>query len=348
MAVTILSVAFPFAPVGPAAVGGAEMILTALEADLVQRGFRSLVLACAGSQVAGTLIPVPLPPALTDQARAETAAAMQCQLDRLFAREHIDLIHMHGIDFYQYRIPPEIPVMVTLHLPPAWYPESIWHLPPQYRLMCVSEHQRRSCPDHAQARLQMLPNGVALPSASPRLRRHDFALMLSRICPEKNLHAGFDAARLAGVPCVLGGEVFPYEDHLRYLREEIEPRLGPAARWPGALTGERKRRFLQAARCVLLPTVAPETSSLAAIEALAAGTPVIAFRSGALPEIITDGETGFLVDSVEAMAEAIGRTGEIDPAHCRAVAARRFGFAPMAERYRTAYADALSRQETHA
>lgn len=336
--------AYPFARVGPAAVGGAESILTALEADLVRDGYRSLVVAAEGSQVAGTLVPIGQPAGLlTEQARLRTTGLVQAALDHLFATQDISLVHMHGIDFHLYRFPPGIPVLVTLHLPPSWYPDHIWQLPEQFHLVCVSRSQLEACPAPARARLHVVPNGVALPPPGPRPGRHPFALMLSRICPEKNLHAGFDAARLAGVPCILGGEVFPYDAHLRYLREQIEPRLGAGARWPGPITGDRKRRFLQAARAVLIPSLAPETSSLLAMEALAAGTPVVAFRSGALPEIVDSGQTGFLVDSTEQMAAAIREIDSIDPAHCRAVAQQRFGFTPMAEHYRMAYSNLLSR-----
>lgn len=339
---TILSVAYPFARVGPEAVGGAEAVLTALEADLVKQGHRSLVLAQQGSTVAGTLLPVPaVAEPITDGVRQGTAAEVQRLLDHTLLREDVDLIHMHGIDFAQYRVPVEIPVLVTLHLPAAWYPESVWTLPRNYHLVCVSESQARSCPAQARERLRVLPNGVELPPRRPRAGKHGYALMLSRICPEKNLHTGLDAARLAGVPCVLGGEAFPYQAHLDYLRDEIEPRLSASARWPGPLVGERKRRWLTGARCVLIPSLAPETSSLLAMEALAAGTPVVAFPSGALPEIVEDGRTGFLVKSLEEMAAAIRRLardpGCLAPERCREAARARFGFAAMAERYRAVY-----------
>lgn len=96
---------------------------------------------------------------------------------------------------------------------------------------------------------------------------------------------------------------------------------------------ERKRRLLSAARAVLVPSLVPETSSLVAMEALACGTPVIAFANGALPEIVEDGKTGFLVRDEADMASAIRRSGAIDPDMCRKEAALRFREEKMLRQY---------------
>jgi glycosyltransferase involved in cell wall biosynthesis len=99
----------------------------------------------------------------------------------------------------------------------------------------------------------------------------------------------------------------------------------------------RKRRLLSAARCLLVPSLAPETSSLVAMEALACGTPVVAFASGALAEIVEPGVTGFLAGSVDEMAEAIRRCGQIDPSACRRVARERFSLREMTDAYLSLY-----------
>ncbi len=341
MSLHILSIAYPFAPTGPCAVGGAEQVLTVVEEHLVTRGLHSTVVACSGSAAAGRLISSDVPPGLiTPERREQVTEAHQRGIDRAVAAG-VDLIHMHGIDFHRYRVPAQVPVLVTLHMPPAWYPEQIWHLPPNYQLQCVSELQRLACPAYLRDRLPVVTNGVALPSIAPQRKRR-FALLLSRICPEKNLDAGLDAARQAGLPVLLAGSTFPYEEHLRYLREEIEPRLGRQARLLGPVTGARKQRLLAAARCLLIPSLAPETSSLIAMEALAAGTPVIAYRSGALPEIVEDGRTGFLVDNVDAMAAAITRFDAVEASACRAAAAARFPAARMVDEYLALYARMLN------
>lgn len=344
MALTILSVAYPFAVMGPGSVGGAEQILTVLEAELVSQGFDSLVVAREGSVPAGRLLASPVPSGvITDEVRDEVTRAHQANIDRAFANHAIDLVHMHGIDFHRYRIPAGVAVLVTLHLPPSWYPVEIWRLPSNYQMQCVSETQRLACPEAIREHLPVIENGVALPPADKLPTRRNYAVMLARICPEKNLHEGMDAARLAGVPVLLAGEAFPYAEHLQYLHEQIEPRLGEGARLLGPVGGAEKTRLLARARCLLLPTTAPETSSLAAMEAFAVGTPVVAYRSGAIPEIVEDGRTGFLVDDVSGMAAAIERVGEIDPAECRRVVASRFPLSRMVQGYTELYGQMLGK-----
>lgn len=335
---TVLTVAYPFAPVGPDAIGGSEQIATALDAALAEHGWQSVVVAHADSQTAGCLIDTRVPGGvLTPEIRRSVEQSHQANIDFALASYPVDLIHMHDFYFQRYRIPRCLPVLATLHLPPSWYPDSVWNLPENVQLQCVSETQRSMCPAHVRDRIAVVENGVPIFPAQPS-QKERFALMLSRICPEKNLHAGLDAASLARTPALLAGHVFPYEEHLRYFDEEIRPRLRPGrARLLGGVGDRRKYKLLSRARCLLVPSIAPETSSLVAMEAASTGTPVLAFPSGALAEVVESGRTGFLVDSVADMAEAIGRVSEIDPAACRAAAATRFSQARMIENYFALY-----------
>lgn len=331
---TILTVAYPFARLGSDAVGGAEQVAAALDAALVARGWRSIVVAHAASQTAGFLLRTEVPEGMITAAVREAAErSHQANIDAALSSFPVDVIHMHDFHFHCYRVPRGLPVLATLHLPPAWYPECIWSLPENFQLQCVSQFQRNMCPADVRRRIAVVENGVPIAAAGPA-RKGRFAAMLSRICPEKNLHAGLDAASMAGVRVLLAGRVFPYEEHLRYFDEEIRPRLRPGrARLLGGIGADRKHRLLSRAACLLLPSLAPETSSLVAMEAAAAGTPVIAFASGAVSEIVEDGRTGFLVRDTREMAEAIGRSSEIDPAVCRAAAASRFSLTRMVESY---------------
>ncbi len=181
--------------------------------------------------------------------------------------------------------------------------------------------------------LDPIPNGVAVDRLRARHARRNFALALARICPEKGFHLALDAARLARTPLLIAGQVFPYEAHQRYFSNEIRPLLGRAARFLGPIGFARKRRLLTAARVLLIPSLVPETSSLVAMEALACGCPVVAFPTGALPDLIEPGITGFLVSSIEEMADAIPLCDAIDREHCREVARQRFSLDTMIGSY---------------
>jgi CelD/BcsL family acetyltransferase involved in cellulose biosynthesis len=329
---TVLSVAYPLAPVRPETAGGAEQVLAQIDRALVERRYRSLVIACEGSEVAGELIPVPLPATPFDEeARNAVHRAVREALKRVLASTQVDVIHFHGIDFAEYVPETNVPLLATLHLPPEWYPAQIFS-DPRLHLNCVSKSQHQRCPPGTRL-LGPIPNGVDIAFYRPARRRRQYVFALGRICPEKGFDHAIAAARRAGFPILLAGEIYPYEGHQCYFTEQIEPLLGRHARFIGAVGPERKRRLLAYTRCVLIPSLAPETSSLVAMEAAACGTPVIAFPSGALPEVVIDGRTGRIVSDAEEMAEAIGGIGAIDSRECREHAERRFDVRRTAAEY---------------
>ncbi len=341
---TILEVAYPLAPVGPDAVGGAEQILSLIDEGLVHADHQSIVVAQEGSVCKGTLIATPAIPegrALDEAAQTRAWAEHRKAIAEACRRYPVDLVHFHGVDFEQYLPASGPPVLVTLHLPITSYrDDALRPLRPDVFFHCVSAAQRRSCPPDLYL-LDDVPNGIALGRARFSERKRGFCLALGRICPEKGYARALLAASRARIPLLLAGRVFAYEEHLRHFREMLAPLLAEPSqsRFLGPIGGGRKRRLLAAARCLLIPSRVEETSSLVAMEALASGTPVIAFRVGALPEIIDHGRTGFLVDDVEGMAQAIRDVGQIDPRACRRAAEERFS----AARAMTGYLDTFDR-----
>ncbi|MFT3772766.1 MAG: glycosyltransferase family 4 protein [Minicystis sp.] len=338
----VLLVGYPLAPVGPDAVGGAEQILALIDEALAAQGHRSFVVAPEGSMCRGKLLATPLPRGPFDDAAKRRAQRWhRAMIARALRDLPIDLVHLHGVDFDRYLPDPGPPVLATLHLPVSFYPPSVFRLErPATFLHGVSASQSATFPEDAFV-LPEIPNGIALDRCRFGARKHGFAIALGRICPEKGYHLALEAATRASVPLFLAGSVYPYEAHERYFREAIAPRLGDGHRFVGPIGSARKRHLLSGARCLLVPSLVAETSSLVAMEALASGTPVIAFRRGALPEIVEHGVTGFLVDGVDEMADAIAATETIDPLACRRAAEERFSAERMTQAYVETYAGVI-------
>jgi glycosyltransferase involved in cell wall biosynthesis len=327
----VLNVAYPLAPVGCDAAGGAEQVLSMLDRALVRQGYTSIVIGCEGSQAAGRLVEIPrVMGEIDESARRSAQAHAREAIRQALARWPVDVVHLHGVDFPAYT-PAGVARIATLHLPASWYPADAFRS--DVRLVCVSQSQQRGCPVEG----QVIANGVDVAHFETHVRKREFALALGRICPEKGYHLALDAAASAGMALALAGDVFRYPAHVAYFDCEIVPRLDARRRFLGPVGLARKRRLLASARCLVVPSLVAETSSLVAMEALASGTPVIAFRSGALPEIVEDGKTGFLVGGVEEMAKAMRRACEIDPEACRAAARQRFRSERMCAEYLALY-----------
>ncbi len=343
MPLTVLSVSYPLAQVSPRTAGGAEQVLSLLDAALVREGHRSLVLAPAGSRCYGLLIPAQVPTGvLHEAAKRESQKEFKRLLERALNDYSVDIIHMHGLDFIEYLPNCETPVLVSLHLPLSWYPRHAL-IPPHPRLnfVCVSKSQAGTAPPGMQI-ARIIPNGIEIARFQLARRKSNYALAIGRICPEKGLHLAIDAAEHASIDLVIAGSVFEYPEHRAYFELMIRPRLNDRIRFIGPVGGVRKAHLLAGARCLLLPSLAPETSALCTMEAMASGTPVVAFRTGALPEIVSPGRTGFLVDEAQEMSEAIRHVSSVSPHACRHEAEQRFCSDRMFREYLDLYRSVLA------
>ena len=328
---SVLSVAYPLLPVSVHSAGGAEQILALLERGIARRGHRSLVVAAEGSAVHGELIATPAAQGeMTEEVRRKAREAHRLAIQQVLETHEIDLIHFHGLDFHAYLPKSSVPKLATLHLPPDWYPAEIFALP-GIEFNCVSQMQARSVP--GKKRISIVANGID----TEQFRADDIhtgpLLWLGRICPEKGPHLALEAAHRLDLPLTVAGPVYAFRDHETYFREQVEPLLDDKRRWVGAVDLRHKVSLLAQARALLIPSLAAETSSLVAMEAISSGTPVVAFRAGALPEVVEDGVTGFIVEGQDQMAKAIGRLDEISSSVCRARAMARFSMERMVMEY---------------
>jgi glycosyltransferase involved in cell wall biosynthesis len=346
----ILYISYPLLTVSQESAGGAEQVLWTLEREFARRGFPTTVAASAGSTVSGELLPTGEPCTQADDFERRNREHQETIIHLLRRPHSFDLVHDMSGSFWTRAWEVEIPVLATLHLPRSFYaPQSFDRVPPNLAFNSVSQSQARSFSDVPNM-LGIVPNGIALdrfaaesqPDTSPDERRG--LLWLGRICEEKGPHLALEIAERVGMPITVAGQVYPFSYHQQYFEREIAPRLQhmPQAKLVVSPSAVEKRRLLRQARALLVTSLVEETSSLVAMEAAASGTPVIAFRRGALPEVVRDQVTGFLVDNAEEAARACERAGYLAPKTCIDYARNNFDSGRMAQEYAGLYERALS------
>lgn len=307
----------------PALYGGTERVVAWLGRELAALGQRVTLIAPPGSAAPwAERVAFFSPPAGNINATPLDLAAL--------IPADADLVHFH----FAQPASPDLPVLKTVHGYPFHFTgREAWAEPgefgPEYAF--VSDAHRRACgrPD-----LPFVHNGIALDEYLFREDKEDFLLFLGKLdWNVKGLPAALRLARDAGLRLVLAGD---FLDPAFYARE-LKPLLGPRLEYAGPVGGERKADLLSRARALLFPTLWPEPFGLAAVEALASGTPVLTTYNGALPEIMVQGRTGFMGRSPRETREQLGLLGSIDPRACRARVEERFTARRMAEDYLRLY-----------
>jgi glycosyltransferase involved in cell wall biosynthesis len=350
----VLYVAYSMATVSDESCGGAEQMLFVLEGEMHRRGHRTTVAACAGSRIAGELVETGSPAIQFEQLPTRDAEHHEAVLALIRERQKpagdLDLVHDESGRFSARAEEANLPVLVTLNLPRSYYPQELFEdLPENVFFNCVSRTQLRGFFDIPNV-LGFVPNGVAVERFSFTSTKSDYLVWLGRICEEKAPHLAMDAAQRAGLPLVLMGPRYLYHRDQVYFDSEVAPRLddNPNFRLIGSPSFGEKAEVLRQARALLMPTLAEETSSLVCLEAMACGTPAIAFRCGALPEIVRHNCTGLIVDSVEEMAEAIASINGIAPDACRTHVEENHSAARMANEYEQLYERLIELHRTEA
>ena len=335
---SILYIAYPLLAVTDDSAGGAEQMLLTLEGEMSRRGHRTTVAACDGSQVSGRLLATGKPASAADVFEQREREHSERILNYLDGHpDEFDLIHDESGSFFRYADRCPVPVLATLHLPRSFYREE-WLQRSSHNVVfnCVSQSQARTFSDLSNL-IGVVQNGIATERFTFCDNKRDYLLWLGRICEEKAPHLAIATAKQAGKPLILAGQVYPFSYHQRYFDREIRPSLGAGVTFVDSPLLDQKVDLLRSARALLLTSTTEETSSLVAMEALACGTPVIAMRRGAFPEIVAHDETGFIVDEVHGMASAAANASNIRSATCRWRVEEMFSAHRMTKDYEALY-----------
>jgi glycosyltransferase involved in cell wall biosynthesis len=333
---SILSVAYPFAPVRSDCSGGAEQILLTIDSKLTELGYNCSVLAVENSKVSGRLIPIPvIESCITDKLKNQIYKIVKNAIEKELVENRPELIHFHGLDFYNYIPYSFVPCLVTLHLPIEFYPVDILNKVRNIHLFnFVSKTQKRTAP-LSMGSCPVIQNGInIIETKYLNTSVNKFLLCIGRICPEKGFDIGLRIAKKLKISLLIAGRVFPYESHISYFREKIIPELdGVDYKFLGELDIDEKRKVMRNAKCVLITSQIDETSSLVAMESLSCGTPVVAFNRGALPSIVEDGKTGYVCKNEDEMINGILNIDKIDRRYCFEVAKKSFSSDKMVKKY---------------
>jgi glycosyltransferase involved in cell wall biosynthesis len=323
--------------VPPTGYGGTERVVAYLTNELVREGHEVTLFASGDSKTAATLVPCSPSALRLDPKVVDPIAHHVYELERVADEAHrFDVIHWH-IDYFHFPMSRRlgIPHVTTLHgrldIPDL---QPVYDEFPDVPVVSISNDQRSPIP---QANwVATVHHGMPASELTPREDVGDYLAFLGRISPEKRADRAIEVARRVGMPLRIAAKV---DDMDRvYFEQEIEPLLGAAhVDFMGEIGLSEKNEFLGRARALLFPIDWSEPFGLVMIEAMACGTPVIAYRSGSVPEVITDGISGFIVDDIDGAVAAVRRLDEIDRAVCRATFEARFTVERMARDYLAVY-----------
>jgi glycosyltransferase involved in cell wall biosynthesis len=335
----IAQIAPLYEAVPPRLYGGTERVVARLSDALVELGHDVTLFAAADARTAAHLIPVRDQAIRLDPAplKSDLAAHLTLLYEVRRRAAQFDVLHFH-IDLMHFPVFEALAhkTITTLHgrldirdLTTAY---AHW---PQFGLVSISDAQRQALPDANW--LATVAHGF--PPSQYRFREaahQPYLAFLGRISPEKRPDIAVRLARAAGVPLKIAAKVDAAD--VAYFTSVIRPLLAdPLVHFIGEIGDEDKSEFLGGARALLFPIDWPEPFGLVMIEAMACGTPVIAWNRGSVPEIVEHGVTGFIVDSEKEALAAIAQSDRLDRRAVRATFERRFTATQMAQRYVSVY-----------
>jgi glycosyltransferase involved in cell wall biosynthesis len=335
----IAQVAPLYESVPPTLYGGTERVVSYLTEELVRLGHEVTLFASGDSRTRAKLVPA-CPRALWHDGGCKETLPHEVRLLELVFGDvsRFDVIHFHT-DYLHFPLLRRHPCASVTTMHGRLHEPDLKPLLTEYAeapLVSISDSQRRPVPGaNWQATVY---HGLPRDLHTFRDRPGDYLAFLGRISPEKRLDRAIAIARRAGMPLKVAAKIYPAERD--YFSQAVEPLLkeaGPRVEFVGEVGGRDKDEFLGNAHALLFPIEWEEPFGLVMIEALACGTPVVAFRRGSVPEVIDDGVTGFVVGDEDEAVRAVGRVGELSRRECRRVFEARYDAARMARDYVAVY-----------
>ena len=334
----------PWAPVPPKLYGGIELVVDRLSVGFQNAGHEVLLFATGDSTT-----PVPMKYVLEKAEGMRIGMAVPEQRHVMHAYETVaewgaDVVHDHSIigPFHAADRYPHLPVATTIHGP---FNEELTDLYERLNksripIVAISHAQANSAPTVQCARV--IHHGIDADDFPVGDGSGGYCLFLGRMSPDKGPHRAIAAAKKAGVKLLMAAKMREAWEHA-FFDEHVRPHLTDDIQYLGEVPHEEKLELLAGASALLNPIRWNEPFGLVMIEAMATGTPVLAFPEGAAPEIVDDGVTGFLCDDEDDMAAKIGRINELDRRACRASVENYFSTTRMVDEHIELFASMLDR-----
>ncbi len=336
----------PWFAVPPTGYGGIEWVVSLLADGLADAGHDVTLFASGDSRTRAKLA------AVFEKAPSELIGRTFWELQHVIScysrYDEFDVINDHsGPPAFAIGGAVPTPVVHTVHGPLTGEPgalyESISRVAPHVGLISISMNQRKPKPDLNWT--ANCPNALDLSVYPCSPHRGDYLLFVGRMSPDKGAHRAVAVAMQTGLPLKIAGKCREPKER-EYFGELVEPHLGPAhgIEYLGEVNHGQKVELLQDARATLFPIEWEEPFGLVMIESMACGTPVIATRWGAVPEVIEHGRSGIIVDDYRLMAAALEEADRLDPLECRRYAEERFAPERMVANYVQAYEAAIEQR----